>query len=76
MSDQKKTPSGGDREGASKCFQPKFIKPKQFLQEPIMWQVYRDCVQRFKNDPTLVNFIIAQVMALLWKNVFANEVLQ
>lgn len=76
MTDQKKTPSGCDREGANKYRLPKPTKPKPFPQEPIMWQAHRDCIQRFQDNPTPVNRMVAQVIAAHWKGTFTNEVLR
>ncbi|MCK6419023.1 MAG: hypothetical protein L6Q57_08845 [Alphaproteobacteria bacterium] len=76
MSDQKKTPSGGNREGAGKCVYPKLTKPKSFPQEPLNWQAYRQSFQNLQKDPTPVNRRIAQVMAAHWQSSFAQEALR
>lgn len=76
MTDQKTPPRGCDREEVSKYRLSKLFKPKQFPQEPIMWQAHRDCVQRFQNNPTPTNLIIAQIIAAHWKDTFHNEVPQ
>lgn len=76
MTYQKKTPGGGNREGANKYQHPQLTKPKPFPQEPIMWQAHRDCIRRFQNDPTPINRMVAQVIAAHWKGTFTNEVLR
>lgn len=75
MTDEKKNPAAGNG-GANKIAYPKLTKPKQFPQEPIMWQAHRQCIQRLQDDPTPVNHIIAQVMAAHWKGTFKSEVLR
>lgn len=74
MKDEKKNPAAGNG-GVNKIAYSKLTKPKPFPQERIMWQAHRECMQRFQNDPTPVNRIIAQTIAAKWKDAFKSEVL-
>lgn len=75
MTDQKKTPSGGNRAGAEQYRLSKLIKPKPFPQAPLLWQAHRECYQRVQNDPTPVNLLIGRIIAHAWKSAHVREVL-
>jgi hypothetical protein len=76
MTDQKKTPGGGNRVGARNTVHPKLTKPTRFPQAPILWQAHKECFQRIQDDPTPVNRVIAQIIATHWRNAHGDEVLK
>lgn len=58
---------------ANQYVRPKLTKPRPFPQEPIRWQAYRECRQRFQEDPTPANRLILEIVGADWKASYQRE---
>lgn len=76
MSDKRKPPGGPNSAGVRKCFVPQLTKPRLFPQHPLLWQAYRECFQRFQDDPSPVNRLIAQILGERWNQANKAEQLR
>lgn len=73
MTDQRKTPGGGNRAGAGNIERPHNIVVKTFPQEPMLFQAYRECARRYEDDPNPINRMIAHIVATRWEIAFMTE---
>jgi hypothetical protein len=74
MSDQKKAPGGGNREGANNYHLPNLTKPTSFPQHLLLKRAHLESIRRNDEDPCPVNAFIAQEIGKIWGRAYKVEV--
>ncbi len=74
MANQKKTPSGDNREGANKYHSRKPTKPTPFPQHVLDWQAHIQAIEDYSADPSPVRRRIAEAIAARWHRSVTHEV--